>query len=218
MLDKMPFVHFWTSRDAVLLGCCVFPSTIFLLSTQFVFPSKTLKHGFYLNQAFPCVFYSHGWVVFLWLPLTPSSWRVHNPWHLPCLFWIFLGTGAGKSPSIHGGEEGRWLSPGVTLWLHFSLPLIFYELTDHQVFQQIPQMLLILETAENWVCTVKGEDMISKFPFTMVLTCVSAASRQEQNTFFPCKLTPPPPIPCPCLYREIEQKKSFCSWEKSRLF
>lgn len=50
----------------------------------------------------------------------------------------FLDTGAGKSLSIHGGEEGRWLSPGhcVSLWEQFSLPLIFYELTDQQVFHR----------------------------------------------------------------------------------
>lgn len=35
---------------------------------------------------------------------------------------------------------------------------------------------------------------------------------------FPCKLTPPPPIPCPCLYGEVKLKKIFCSWQKSRQF
>lgn len=134
----------WTSTDAVLLWwVCFFPLLFFLLYTHFVFPSKfefylNLIVGFYLNQGFPCVLHSHGWAVLLWLPLTASSWGVHNPWHLPCLFWIFLDTGAGKSLSIHGGEEGRWLSPGhcVSLWEQFSLPLIFYELTDQQVFHR----------------------------------------------------------------------------------
>lgn len=84
----------WTSTDAVLLWwVCFFPLLFFLLYTHFVFPSKfefylNLIVGFYFNQGFPCVLHSHGWAVLLWLPLTASSWGVHNPWHLPCLFWI----------------------------------------------------------------------------------------------------------------------------------
>lgn len=112
-----------------------FPLLFFCSLLILFFPLKHCSMEFVWTKISP-VFHSHGWIVLLWLPLTASSWGVHNPWRLPCLFWIFLGAGAGKSLSIRGGKEGRWLSPGVTLWLRFSLPLIFYKLTDQRVFHR----------------------------------------------------------------------------------
>lgn len=47
---------------------------------------------------------------------------------------------------------------------------------------QVPQLLPVLWTAENWVCTVKAEDMVSKFPFPVVLTRVSGAWFSKRRT------------------------------------
>lgn len=58
------------------------------------------------------------------------------------------------------------LSPTHLLWPHWPA-------SSPQ--NQLPQLLPVLWIAENWVCRVKAEDMISKFPFTVVFTFVSAA-------------------------------------------
>lgn len=182
---------------------CFFPLLFFCSLLILFLPLKHCSMDFIWAKVSP-VFHSHGWVVLLWLPLTASSWGFHNPWHLSRLFWIFLGTGAGKSPSFHGGTEGRWLSLGVTLWLHLPLPLIFYKLTDHQVFHRTKFLSCSLS---------RGQLKIGFAQRTWFLNFLSRwcspvfqlpGSPREEHFLSLQTHTSPSTSPCPCLYRGIE--------------